>query len=317
MAELGVVGLVLVLGFLGFAIVSGARRGPTRSRGAALGAALAVFTAGVGLGGDRLDLGAARLLRLGRAGRGAARRARHPRVRGRPRRRAPGGRRRRGRALAPAPRFGLGIATLLVGWAAIWAGGDPLPRPRPGSATAARRRAPGTSRPPRKTRATRSRSSRGPPGPRLQLALVEELDGDLEAAKRDLGEAIERAPDNWQLWFVRTRLEVKAGQRRRGPPRAGARASAQPAGSVPVPVIGRWAQAADASGRERWILPYSAGLALAAWAWSGWPPRCRGSIGDGSWSRSRPISMLLPCGILILRGRLDGFEPLACSRSCS
>ena len=48
-------------------------------------------------------------------------------------------------------------------------------------------------------------------GPRLQLALVEELAGDLRAANRDLAEAIERAPDNWQLWFVRARLEVKSG----------------------------------------------------------------------------------------------------------
>jgi tetratricopeptide (TPR) repeat protein len=48
-------------------------------------------------------------------------------------------------------------------------------------------------------------------GPRLQLALVHELAGDLKAARRDLGEAIERAPDNWELWFVRIRLEVKSG----------------------------------------------------------------------------------------------------------
>ena len=47
MAELGVVGLVLVLGFLGFAAVSGSRRGPTRSRGGALGAALAILAAGI------------------------------------------------------------------------------------------------------------------------------------------------------------------------------------------------------------------------------------------------------------------------------
>ena len=47
MAELGIVGLVLVLGFLGFAAVSGSRRGPTRSRGGALGAALAILAAGI------------------------------------------------------------------------------------------------------------------------------------------------------------------------------------------------------------------------------------------------------------------------------
>ena len=60
MAELGLVGLALILGFLGFAAVSGVRRGPTRSRGGALGAALAILAAGHRLGGDRLDLGAVR-----------------------------------------------------------------------------------------------------------------------------------------------------------------------------------------------------------------------------------------------------------------
>ena len=47
MAELGIVGLALVLGFLGFAAVSGARRVPTRSSGGALGAALAILAAGI------------------------------------------------------------------------------------------------------------------------------------------------------------------------------------------------------------------------------------------------------------------------------
>ncbi len=75
-------------------------------------------------------------------------------------------------------------------------------------------------------------------------------------------------------------------------------------------MIERWAEAAGASGRERWILPYSAGLALglgltglaAALSWIDW-----------RWIlvALSAISMLLPCGILILRGRLDGFEPLA------
>ena len=47
MAELGIVGLLLILGFMGVAIVSGARRGPTSARGAALGAALAVIATGI------------------------------------------------------------------------------------------------------------------------------------------------------------------------------------------------------------------------------------------------------------------------------
>jgi tetratricopeptide (TPR) repeat protein len=47
--------------------------------------------------------------------------------------------------------------------------------------------------------------------PRLQLALVEELGGDLRAAKQDIQGAIDRAPDDWQLWFVKARLEVELG----------------------------------------------------------------------------------------------------------
>ena len=47
MAELGLVGFVLVLGFFGFAIAAGVRRGPTRSRGGVLGAGLAILAAGI------------------------------------------------------------------------------------------------------------------------------------------------------------------------------------------------------------------------------------------------------------------------------
>jgi Tfp pilus assembly protein PilF len=52
-------------------------------------------------------------------------------------------------------------------------------------------------------------------GPRLQLALVDEVKGDLRAAQRNLAGASERAPDNWQIWFVRARIDVKSGNVRR------------------------------------------------------------------------------------------------------
>ena len=79
----------------------------------------------------------------------------------------------------------------------------------------ARRQPPGGERrePPAAAQDARDASTLQPwaAGPRLQLALVEELGGDLKPPIEDLGEAIHRAPDDWQLWFVRARLEVKSG----------------------------------------------------------------------------------------------------------
>jgi tetratricopeptide (TPR) repeat protein len=117
----------------------------------------------------------------------------------------------RARGVAPRPRFGLGVATLLVGWVAIWAGavlflteirlGDSRQEASDGNLEAAADDA-------------RSAIKIEPwaAAPRLQLALVEELAGNLRAANREISQAIDRAPDNWQLWFVRTRLDVKSGK---------------------------------------------------------------------------------------------------------
>jgi O-Antigen ligase len=48
--------------------------------------------------------------------------------------------------------------------------------------------------------------------PRLQLALVQESAGDLEAAADTAAEASERAPDDWQIWLVRARLNTRRGE---------------------------------------------------------------------------------------------------------
>lgn len=211
MAELGVVGLALVLGFLGFAAGSGFRRRPTRSRGGALGVALAILVTGIvsaaidwtwelsacfGL----VVLAAAVLTGPATLPKQPALTAVSPPVNG------GGARFSRGR---PA-RFGLGVATLLVGWVAIWAGGTVfLTEVRlADSRSAASDRNFASA-----AQAARDASTLEPwaAGPRLQLALVEELDGDLPAANRDLSEAIQRSPRDWQLWFVRARLEVKTG----------------------------------------------------------------------------------------------------------
>ncbi len=75
-------------------------------------------------------------------------------------------------------------------------------------------------------------------------------------------------------------------------------------------MIARLASTVRAPGRERWILPYTAALAAGL--------GLVGLAAAASWVDWRWIllalsaaTMLLPCGILILRGRLDGFEPLA------
>ena len=97
-----------------------------------------------------------------------------------------------------------------MGWAAIWAGGNLfLTEVKLGDSRAAASTGDYASA----AQDARDASTLQPwaSEPRLQLALVEELDGNLQAANRDLGEAIQRAPDDWQLWFVRARLEVKSG----------------------------------------------------------------------------------------------------------
>jgi Tfp pilus assembly protein PilF len=46
--------------------------------------------------------------------------------------------------------------------------------------------------------------------PSLQLALVDELGGDLPAARTALDEAIARAPEDWRLQLVSARLYVES-----------------------------------------------------------------------------------------------------------
>ena len=48
--------------------------------------------------------------------------------------------------------------------------------------------------------------------PLLQLALVEEHAGDIDAALATIAEACERASNDWRLWLVRARIETKAGR---------------------------------------------------------------------------------------------------------
>jgi O-Antigen ligase len=202
MAELGIVGLLFLAGFLGVSAASGLARGPTRWPGGELGAALAVLTAG--LVSAALDwtwelpacFGPVILVSALLTGPAMAFPERGLTLS------------RAGHASGP-PRLALGIGTIIVGVAAILAAGilflslvkvsesqDAVDR---GDLVAAASDA-------RDAAAIEPWAA----DPRLQLALVEELGGDVRPAIRDIDRAIDRAPDNWQLWFVKARLEVKA-----------------------------------------------------------------------------------------------------------
>ncbi len=52
--------------------------------------------------------------------------------------------------------------------------------------------------------------------PHLQLALVAERAGDFATARQEIGDAIERDPRDWSLWLVRARLETRSGNVARG-----------------------------------------------------------------------------------------------------
>jgi hypothetical protein len=203
MAELGIVGLLLVVGWVGVALWSGISRAPRRWTGGELGAALALLAAGVvsaaidwtwelpacfGLAVVAVGLltGPASIPSTGQ-----------PVARG-----AGGGRSRGGLAL--------GIATLLVACAAIWAGGVVFLAETRLSAS---RDSVDSGDLPAAAKSARDAIAVEPwaSQPRLQLALVEELAGDLRGANYDVAQAIRRAPDDWRLWLVRTRLEVKSG----------------------------------------------------------------------------------------------------------
>jgi O-Antigen ligase len=106
--------------------------------------------------------------------------------------------------------FGWGIATLLAGWAAVWVAGVLfLAELKLSDSKAAADRGDLT----RAAQDARDASTLQPwaAEPYLQLALVDEQAGNLPGARREIDGAIERAPDDWSLWFVASRIEEAAG----------------------------------------------------------------------------------------------------------
>jgi hypothetical protein len=107
-------------------------------------------------------------------------------------------------------RFGWGVATLVVGWAAIWAAGVVFfteAKLEQSEAAASRGDLEDAAQDARDAATLQPWASQ----PWLQLALLEELTGDLEAAQQALHNASVRAPEDWRLWLINTRFEVGMG----------------------------------------------------------------------------------------------------------
>jgi tetratricopeptide (TPR) repeat protein len=203
LAELGLLGISLVLGFFAVATVAASRRLRQGPPGEPAAAALAVLT--VGFAASAVDwtwdlpavfgptiLAAALLtgpatLALGPEG-------------------APG-------ALGTARsrrRFGAGVALLVVAWLSVCASGLLLLADR-------------------RIEASRDAFARGDldsaldaaedaasiepwaAEPHTQLALIRERAGEIEQARAEIGEAIDRAPRDYKLYLIATRLEDAAG----------------------------------------------------------------------------------------------------------
>ena len=194
-AELGVGGLLLVAGFLGAGAVQGWRRRARGSPGGTVEVLLALLAAGVfsasidwtwelpAVFGPvvvvvALLTGPATL---------------------------------RSSDAAPSRRsFGWGVATLLAGWAAVWVAavlflgqlriGDSRDAADRGDLDAAAQYA-------------RDASTLQPwaAEPYLQFALVQEEAGNFPDARRQIERAIDRAPEDWRLWLVASRIERAAG----------------------------------------------------------------------------------------------------------
>lgn len=198
-AELGLLGLVALFGFLLAAAAGGiaARRKAARAGPAAAGA-LAVFACGTTsalidwsweLPAAFLPLVVAAAVLSGPALADRLQPADNP----------------------PPPRFGLGVATLAVAWVAIVAAAISLvSEAKLADSRAAAREGDYADA------AADARSARALAPwsgvPHLQLALVRERDGDLRGARAAASEAAERDPDDWRVWLVVTRLAVNSGE---------------------------------------------------------------------------------------------------------
>ena len=200
LAELGPLGLALILGFFATGVVAGISRWRPSSR-SELAASLALLGAGATSAGIEViwetpAAFAPVVLAVGLLTGPAIAHAADPVAT-----RAPGGQ----------ARFGWAVALLTVGWIALLAAGDAFlsQRALEESRSAARSADFGEA-------ATRAEDAIAlqpwAAEPRLQLALVHEAAGDLAQARGEAAEATGKAPDDWQVWLARARIEARSGR---------------------------------------------------------------------------------------------------------
>jgi hypothetical protein len=213
LAELGILGILLLLGFLGSALFAGwravARLPDVGEHAAEMTAALALLVAGLTtaafdwtwqLPATFVPVIVVAALLTGPASQ-PARVAAEPGVT----RLVPRWRTWRGQ-------YGLGVATLICAWVALWAAGDQLIASiqldnsrsalEHGDFDSAAQSA-------RNANAIQPWSSAA----QLQLALVEKESGDLPAASQAVQKAVDRASQDWRPWLVAAEIAAAAGNR--------------------------------------------------------------------------------------------------------
>src|SRR5215211_2418696 len=196
LAELGIAGLALVVGFLGAAAVSGVRRAKGSLR-PEVAAALAVLATGIlsaalewtwQLPAAFAPVVIAVALLTGPATAKSA---------------ATG----ESTASMTRGRFAVGAGAVAIGCACAWAAGIALVTDVKLDASRS-----AATRGDLASAADDAREAAGiqpwSPEPRLQLALVEELAGNLRSARNAADEAIQRAPHDWRTWAVAARIEA-------------------------------------------------------------------------------------------------------------
>ncbi len=213
LAELGILGILLLLGFLGTALYAGwravVRRPDVGDGGEVMGAALAVFLAGLTsaafdwtwqLPAAFVPVIVMAALLSGPASQPVAVVAEPGATELRPRWRARGG------------QYGLGVAALLCAWVAIWVAGDQLIASiqlDSSRSAIANGDYDSAAQSARNASAIQPWSSEA----QLQLALAEKGNGDLAAATSAVREAVDRASHDWRPWLVAAEVAAAAGNR--------------------------------------------------------------------------------------------------------
>lgn len=212
LAELGIVGILLLLGFLGVALYAGWRAvvwlPDVGNAGEVMAAAFAVFLAGLTSAAFdwtwQLPAAFAPVIVMAALLSGPAS---QPVVAV-----AEPGRSSMATWRARGGQYGLGVATLICAWIAIWVAGDQLiasVQLDSSRSALARGDFQSAAQSARNASAIQPWSSEA----QLQLALAEKGSGDLAAATAAVREAIDRASDDWRTWLVGAEVSAAAGNR--------------------------------------------------------------------------------------------------------